>query len=144
MFSHAAHCRNPCSTGSPTKLTALPAAPDREASDRPRGIAFESAVGRRRPAEPLPPGTEFLDAETAGPKSTRETVIVGRDRERSNTRQESPRKRPLFDRRRFPRFGKTGWWCAQSPANWSLAELPDKWLFTGYFRELLADIAKYA
>src|SRR5258705_12114528 len=31
----------------------------------------------RRLSEPLPPGTEFLDAETGGPKSTRETVFVG-------------------------------------------------------------------
>ena len=57
--------------------------------------------------ETLPRGTEFLAAETAGQKSNRETVIVGRDRERSNRRQESPQKRPVFDRRRFPRFGKT-------------------------------------
>jgi len=28
-----------------------------------------------------------------------------------------PAERPLFDRRRFPQFGKTGWWCAQSYAN---------------------------
>src|SRR5260370_8110875 len=34
-----------------------------------------------------------------------------------NRRQESPQKRPVSDRRRFPQFGKTGWWCAQSYAN---------------------------
>src|SRR5258708_6581288 len=29
----------------------------------------------------------------------------------------SAQKRPLFDRPRFPRFGRTGWWCAQSYTN---------------------------
>src|SRR5258706_5838920 len=64
-----------------------------------------------------PPGTEFLEAETGGQESTRESVVVGRDRELKNRHEESPQKRPLFDRRRFLRFGKTGWWCAQSYAN---------------------------
>src|SRR5258708_5483018 len=67
--------------------------------------------------KPVPPGTEFLEAETGGQESTRESVVVGRDRELKNRREESPQKRPLFDRRRFPQFGKTGWWCAQSYAN---------------------------
>jgi hypothetical protein len=40
-----------------------------------------SPAGQFRPAI-RSPGTEFLDAETGGRKSTRETVIVGRDRER--------------------------------------------------------------
>src|SRR3984893_7802491 len=31
--------------------------------------------------------------------------------------QECRQKRPVSDRRRFPQFGKTGWWCAQSYAN---------------------------
>src|SRR5438552_91825 len=52
----------------------------------PREAARSSHLSRRFPSagtsEPLPPGTEFLDAETGGPKSTRETVFVGRDRER--------------------------------------------------------------
>src|SRR5260370_31226317 len=67
--------------------------------------------------ETVPPGTEFLEAETGGQESTRESVVVGRDRELKNRREESPQKRPLFDRRWFPRFGQTGWWCAQSYAN---------------------------
>src|SRR5260221_6361653 len=33
------------------------------------------------------------------------------------TLERSPPKRPLFDRGRFSRFGKTGWWCAQSYSN---------------------------
>src|SRR5258708_22447926 len=45
--------------------------------------------------ESLPPGTEFLDAETGGQKSTLETVIVRRDRERSKQAARSPQKRPL-------------------------------------------------
>ena len=64
-----------------------------------------------------PPGTEFLEAETGGYESTRETVIVGRDREIKNRYEESPQKRPLFDRRWFLRFGQTGWWRAQSDTN---------------------------
>src|ERR1700676_1637149 len=67
--------------------------------------------------ETVPPGTEFLDTETGGQKSTRATVNVGRDWELKNRRQESPQKRPVSDRRRFPQFGKTGWWCAQSDTN---------------------------
>ena len=31
--------------------------------------------------ETVPPGTEFLEAETGGQESTRESVVVGRDRE---------------------------------------------------------------
>src|SRR5258706_842527 len=31
-----------------------------------------------------------------------------------NRRQESLQKRPVSDRRRFPQFGKTGWWWMQS------------------------------
>jgi hypothetical protein len=34
-----------------------------------------------------------------------------------NRRQDPRRKRPLFDRSRFGRFGKTGWWCRQSHTN---------------------------
>ena len=45
-----------------------------------------------------------------------------------NRRQESPQKRPVSDRRRFPQFGKTGWWCAQSHANRSLLNIS---LFSG-------------
>src|SRR6202011_2079909 len=67
--------------------------------------------------ETVPPGTEFLDAETGGQKSTRATGNVCRDRKLKNRRQESPQKRPVSDRRRFPQFGKTGWWCAQSGTN---------------------------
>ena len=45
-----------------------------------------SADDSRAPADQFPPeirspGTEFLDAETGGQKSTRETVIVGGDRD---------------------------------------------------------------
>src|ERR1700730_17807344 len=65
----------------------------------------------------LPPGTEFLDTETGGQKSTRAAVIVGRDRELKNRREESPQKRPVSNRRPFPQFGKTGCWWAQSYAN---------------------------
>src|SRR5260370_20523592 len=71
------------------------------------------------PAEIQSAGTEFLDAETGGRESVRETIIVGRDRELKNWRQESPQKRPLFDRRQFPRFGRTGWWRRSGP-NWLL------------------------
>src|SRR5260370_12228793 len=67
--------------------------------------------------ETVPPGTEFLEAETGGQETTRLTVILGRDREIKNRRQESPQKWPFSDRRRFPQFGKTGWWCAQSDTN---------------------------
>src|SRR5258707_15666496 len=47
-----------------------------------------SAADSRTPAGQLPSqiqsrGTEFLDAETGGQKSTRQTVMVGRDPERS-------------------------------------------------------------
>src|SRR5450759_1428446 len=73
-------------------------------------------AGQFRP-EIQAPGTEFLDAETGGQKTTPETLMVGRDWERGKWAARSPQKRPLFDRRRFPRFGKTGWWCAQSYAN---------------------------
>src|ERR1700686_3530491 len=38
--------------------------------------------------ETVPPGTEFLDTETGGQKSTRAAVIVGGDRELKNRRQE--------------------------------------------------------
>src|SRR5713101_841282 len=74
--------------------------------------------------ETVPPGTEFLEAETGGQESTRQTVVVGRDRELKNRREESPQKRPLFDRRWFPRFGQTGWWCAQSDTNRSPPGIP--------------------
>ena len=43
--------------------------------------AIPAPAGQFRP-EIQSPGTEFLDAETRGQESTRETVIVGRDRER--------------------------------------------------------------
>jgi hypothetical protein len=55
-----------------------------------------------------------LDTETGGQKSTRAAVIVGRDRELKNRRQECRQKRPVSDRRRFPQFGKTGW-CRATP-----------------------------
>src|SRR5260370_36428620 len=42
---------------------------------------------------------------------------ISRDRELKNGRQESPQKRPLCSRRGNLRFGKTGWWCAQSYSN---------------------------
>ena len=71
-------------------------------------------AGQFRP-EIQAPGTEFLDAETGGQKTARETLMVGRDRERGKWAARSPQKRPLFDRRRFPRFGKTGWWRRKGP-----------------------------
>src|ERR1700724_3440572 len=90
-----------------------------------RGARIESAIGSDAgrslhliglvSLETVPPGTEFLDTETGGQKSTRAAVIVGRDRELKNRRQECRQKRPVSDRRRFPQFGKTGWWRPSGP-----------------------------
>lgn len=43
-------------------------------------------------------------------------------------RQKSPQKRPVSNRRRFRRFRRTGWWCAQSDTNRSPLQIP---LLTG-------------
>lgn len=57
---------------------------------------------RQRPEAKNPPKRPLPSAETGNVE---------------NRRQETPQKPPLFDRRRIQRFGKTGWWCAQSYAN---------------------------
>src|ERR1700730_3263132 len=56
----------------------------------------------QRPEAKNPPERPLLSAETGDLKIRR---------------QECRQKRPVSDRRRFPQFGKTGWWCAQSYAN---------------------------
>src|SRR6266404_5609528 len=57
---------------------------------------------RQRPEAKNPPDRPLLSAETGNLK-------IGVKNLRRNG--------PLFDRRWFPRFGQTGWWCAQSYAN---------------------------
>src|ERR1700738_1321884 len=59
-----------------------------------------------------PPERPLLSAETGDLK---------------NKRQESPQKRPVSDRRRFPQFGKTGWWWKQSCSNRSLPKNGSGW-----------------
>ena len=55
----------------------------------------EPPSGRRR-SEIQPPGTEFLDAETGGQNSTRETANVCRDRKGRNNTGGNPRRNGLF------------------------------------------------
>src|ERR1700738_2445234 len=54
----------------------------------------------RRPEAKNPPERPLMSAETGNVE---------------NRRQESPQKRGISDRRRFPRFGKTGWWRRKGP-----------------------------
>src|ERR1700737_940430 len=92
------------------------------------------AAERHLPLETLPPGTEFPDAETGGQKSTRETVISHRDLKAELNRRISPQKRPVSNRRPFVRFGRTGWWCAQSHANRSQPASPCYSLLSAFFQ----------
>src|ERR1700724_2244279 len=86
----------------PTRLeTAFFSSQDSESPNRQTALCRSKTV---------PPGTEFLDTETGGQKSTQAAVIIGRDRELKNRRQECRQKRPVSDRRRFAQFEKTGWW----------------------------------
>src|SRR5438552_1343159 len=130
----------------------------RAAPRRSRGMAptvrnprIESTIGFRSCSNSLPgtpnsrapavqfrpeirsPGTEFLDAETGGQKSTRETVIVGRDRQRSNTRQESPQNGLFSIDAGFRDSGRLDGGVRSQLRTGLVAELPDNWLFTGYF-----------
>ena len=58
-----------------------------------------------------------------------------RPKERNDT-GENPRRNGLFGADpEILRFGRTGWWCAQSYTNGLEPELPDNCLFTGYFPE---------
>src|SRR5260370_8313893 len=54
----------------------------------------------QRPEAKNPPKRPLLSAETGKVE---------------NWRQDPTQKRPLFDRRRFPRFEKTGWWRRSGP-----------------------------
>src|SRR6266403_3072001 len=73
---------------------------------RPKPCRRERNFWRQRPEAKNPPERALLSAETGNLK-------IGV--------KESPQKRPLFDRRWFPRFGQTGWWCVQSDTNRSPA-----------------------
>jgi hypothetical protein len=67
------------------------------------------------PAAPtLSPGTEFSDAETGPRKSPPETANIRRDKNGRYRWRKSPHKRPIWTRLENLRFGRTGWWCAQS------------------------------
>src|SRR5260370_23972737 len=68
-------------------------------------------------AEPRPPGTEFLDAETKRQKSSFKRANARRDQIRELSGRKSPQKRAIQRRAGNVRFAETGWWCAQSYAN---------------------------
>jgi hypothetical protein len=76
--------------------------------------AWSSPLGGRPAGQFRPeiqsPGTEFLDAETGAQKSPVRRLMSAETGNVQNRRHKSPQKQPLFDRRRFPRFVRTGWW----------------------------------
>ena len=91
------------------------------------------AADRDWPSKTLPRGTEFLDAETGGQNSARETASVCRDRKSGTIPAKIPAETAYFrSKTGFRRFGTTGWWCAQSSANRSLTRLRE---LTGQIRE---------
>src|SRR4051794_29308912 len=91
--------------------------PDDEAKavqSRSLGFCGSTSWARRPPvsaaskvgSESQSRGTELSGAETGGEKPPERRALSRRDREREKQAARYPQKRPLFDRRRFPRFGK--------------------------------------
>src|SRR6266850_2923225 len=89
------------------------------------------------------PGTEFLEAETGRQKSSRKSVNAYRDQSPGCKWPEIPAEEPYLASTR-ERVVCGDWMvvCAVNYEPVSTSNLPDKWLFTGYFRELLPVIGK--
>src|SRR5258708_30324921 len=88
-------------------------------------------------------GTGFLDAETGRQKSSRERANACRDQSPGSKWPEIPEEAPyLASTRERVVCGDWVVVCAVKYEPVSTSNLPDKWLFTRYFRELLPVIGK--
>jgi hypothetical protein len=88
-------------------MTAYPRSPSLSAVEGrlPRGIGVE-----RLRAEPQPPGTEFLDAETKRQKSSFKRANACRDKIRKLNGRKSRQKRPIWRRTGNVRFARARTW----------------------------------
>src|SRR5258708_5189302 len=100
--------RSNCSAGPRSRISAV----------QTRNAAA-TAPGLR--AQARPPGTEFLDAETGRQKSSTNARTPTETKIQELSTRKSAQKRPIWRRVGNAWFARTGWWCAQSCANWSLA-----------------------
>src|SRR3981081_4827158 len=74
---------------------------------------YSRVAERVTPVGTLPPGTEFLDAETEGQIRPERPPSVNGDRNTQRYRRKPPQKRPIRSRRCDLSFRKTGWGWAQ-------------------------------